>query len=300
MKITAGIDGGGTKTTLVILDGKKQKRKSFGAFNLNSIGKERFQELLTELFDTLTQAGECEAVCIGAAGISNPQVHKIILDTAKRYELSKRILLQGDHDIALYGAMSGKPGAILIAGTGSICAGRAENGKTVRAGGWGHLIGDEGSGYAIGIDILKTVVKTYESTKKKTLLTELVYKHWKVSDIEGIIAKTYSTPDKSNIAALAPLAEEAARQGDRMAWQILQKNASELCKLAKQVCTQLGENPLSLCLMGGLLSHETLYRDLVKEVLISKNILFKDPDMDAAAGAALWARDWVLQNSDKN
>ena len=81
MKIAAGIDGGGTGTTLVLSDGSHQERKRFGAFNLNSIGEERFRGLLAELFDAVVQAGECEKICIGAAGISNPRVKEIILET---------------------------------------------------------------------------------------------------------------------------------------------------------------------------------------------------------------------------
>lgn len=293
MKIAAGIDGGGTGTTLVLSDGSHQERKSFGAFNLNSIGEERFRGLLAELFDAVVQAGECEKICIGAAGISNPRVKEIILETAYKYGLSERLLLKGDQDIALYGAMSGKSGAILIAGTGSICTGRGKKSKTVRTGGWGHLIDDAGSGYAIGRDVLKAVVRAYDGREEKTLLTELVYRYWQVADMEGLIAKTYSTADKSNIAALSRLAEEGAGQGDRAARQLLQKNAAELCQLVYTVYDLLGEDSLSLCLMGGLLSHETLYRELVKEALTAgpKKILLKNPDMDAAAGAALWAWD---------
>ncbi len=295
MKITAGIDGGGTSTTLVLSkDGREQERKTFGAFNLNSIGEERFRGLLTELFDTVAQAGECEGICIGAAGISNPRVEEITLEIAQKYEFSKKLLLKGDQDIALYGAMSGKAGAILIAGTGSICTGRGKNGRTVRAGGWGHLIDDGGSGYAIGKDVLKAVVMAYDGRADSTLLTEMVYKHWQVSDIEGIIAKTYDNPDKSNIAALSRLAEEGAKRGDKASDFILFSNAAMLCMLIDAVYERLEEEDrLSLCLMGGLLSHDTEYRKMVVDLLMEgeRNIDLKDPDMDAAAGAALWAWD---------
>lgn len=291
--IVAGIDGGGTGTTLVLLDrqGRQKTRKTFGAFNPNSIGEDNYRRLLAEIFDTILQAGDCGAVCIGAAGISNPLTAGAARETAEKYGLSGKLLLKGDQEIALYGAMSGKAGAILISGTGSICFGRTADGETVRAGGWGHLIDDVGSGYSIGRDVLRAVVRTHDKRGEKTLLTELVQKSWSASGIEDIIARTYSTADKSNIAALSRAAEEGAAAGDTVSLRLLEQNAGELCELAGTVYAGLGEKQLFLCLMGGLLTHDTIYRRLVTERLQKDypDILLKEPDMDAAAGAALWA-----------
>ncbi len=292
-KIAAGIDGGGTGTTLVLLDskGKQTARETFGPFNPNSIGEDHYRSLLSQIFDTILQAGDCNAVCIGAAGISNPMTAGIAREVAERYGLSDKLLLKGDQEIALYGAMSGKAGAILIAGTGSICFGRNAAGKAMRVGGWGHLIDDVGSGYAIGRDVLRAVVQAHDGRTEKTLLTELVQRNWNVSGIEAIIARTYSTPDKSNIAALSRTAEEGASAGDTVSLRLLERNAGELCELAGTAYAGLGEQQLSLCLMGGLLTHDTLFRRLVTRRLHTDwpGILLKEPDMDAAAGAALWA-----------
>ncbi len=292
LRKAAGIDGGGTGTTLVLLqeDGR-QERRHFGAFNFNSIGEERFRSLLAVLSDVIAGAEGCEMVCIGAAGISNPQMKEMILEAGEKYGFSDRLMLRGDQEIALYGAMSGAAGAILIAGTGSICTGRGKDGRTVRTGGWGHLIDDVGSGYSIGRDVLRSVVRACDGRQEQTLLTELVQEHWRVSDLEGIIAKTYETTEKSNIAALSRLAEEGARRGDKAARQLLEENAEDLCVLAETVYDRLGEEELSMCLMGGLLSHDTQYRAMVTRRLQEggRRILLKKPDMDAAAGAALWA-----------
>lgn len=294
MRIVAGVDGGGTGTTLVLSGGgSMQERKTFGPFNLNSIGEERYRELLSEIFRVIKQSGDCDAVCIGAAGISNPRVREIALETGREYGFSDNLMLRGDQEIALYGAMSGKAGAILISGTGSICSGRGRNGETIRAGGWGHLIDDVGSGYSIGRDVLKEVVRAYDGRGEKTLLTDLVQEYWKVSDMESIIKMIYGTGDKSNIAALSRVAEEGVLAGDAAAERVLEKNASELCELAGAVYERLKEEPLFMCLMGGLLTNDTVFRKIVTDKL-SKNypgIILKEPDMDAASGAALWAWD---------
>lgn len=291
--MVAGIDGGGTGTTLKLLDeeGQEIKRTAFGPFNINSIGEERFRQLLWEIFAFLREEGECDALCIGAAGISNPAVVKAINRAAKEAGFFGRLLLRGDHEIALYGAVSGREGSILIAGTGSICTGVAADGRTARAGGWGHLIDDVGSGYALGRDALTAVVRSHDGREKPTCLTELVKKEWRIEDIRQLIAKTYSTADKSNIASLSPLVEKAGRMGDAAALSIIAKNALDLVGLAAAVYRRLGEKEMKLSLLGGLLSNETLLRKNFIQVLSESEpgIKVTEPDMDAVSGAALWA-----------
>lgn len=130
MKFAAGIDGGGTKTTLELRDlqGNALGRRTFGAFNLNSIGRERFAALLEEIAGCLRETGECAALCIGAAGISNPAMEELVSAAMDRAGI-KCWQLVGDHEIALCGALGGQPGCALIAGTGSICFGRTGKGE---------------------------------------------------------------------------------------------------------------------------------------------------------------------------
>lgn len=167
----------------------------------------------------------------------------------------------------------------------------SDKGKTARAGGWGHLIDDVGSGYALGRDALTAVVRAQDGRGAKTVLTDLVQKAWKVENIGQLIAETYSTADKSHIASLSPLVEQAGRQGDVKALAIIEENAVELTELAAAVYRQLGKKELGISLMGGLLSHETLLREkFIRELAVRlPQMKVKDPDMDAAAGAALWA-----------
>ena len=293
MKIIAGIDGGGTGTILELTDlsGNPLKRERFGPFNLNSIGRERFEQLLTEIFKAINTAGECSAICIGAAGISNPSVNRIVGETAERYGLSGRLILRGDHEIALYGATGGGPGIILIAGTGSVCVGMNNAFKTVRSGGWGHLIDDEGSGYTLGRDALTAVVQAFDGRQKETVLTELIFRQLSVPDIGGLIHYVYGTADKSHIAALAPLVEEAGRMGDEAALRILNQNGEALARLVEAVYHQLKMEEISLSLLGGLLIHDTLLKETALQAIniLLPAIHMEAPKMDAACGAALLA-----------
>lgn len=296
MKMVAGIDGGGTKTILEFcgLDGAFLEQRLFGPFNLNSIGKEQFQKLTEDIFQVITEAGECEAVCFGAAGISNPVVSSIIYDAAKNQGYTGKLLLKGDHEIALYGATGGKEGGILIAGTGSICTGRNLLGETARAGGWGHLVDDVGSGYSLGRDALSAVFCAYDGREKETSLTEMIMEEWSVSDIGSLIYTIYGKNDKSVIAALSQLVEKAGRMGDEAALKIIDKNGKALTELVKAVYTRLdgGKNrKFGLSLMGGLLTHDTLLRSnfLSHLTLLLPQIQIAEPVMDAAGGASLMA-----------
>ena len=159
----AGIDGGGTHTRIEIRDMENRfvRRAEFGPFNINSIGEDAFHSLLREVFAACGDMASCASVCFGAAGISNPKVGEILQEELDTAGFAGKWLLRGDQEIALRGAMD-TPGAAIIAGTGSICFGKNAAGETARGGGYGHLIDDGGSGYALGRDVLSAAVRTID------------------------------------------------------------------------------------------------------------------------------------------
>ncbi|WP_312430280.1 BadF/BadG/BcrA/BcrD ATPase family protein [Lacrimispora sp.] len=115
---------------------------------------------------------DCRGICIGAAGISNRDTAKLLTRNLKEQGMQGVIRLVGDHETALAGALEEPAGVILIAGTGSICYGINESGAKFRAGGYGHIIDDAGSAYAIGKDILKAVVRSSDGRQGQTVLKE--------------------------------------------------------------------------------------------------------------------------------
>ena len=289
MKFAAGVDGGGTRTTVEsrAMDGTALCRETFGPFNLNSVGEERFTGLLKEIATFLGKTGVCSAVCIGAAGISNPRVRELtaqVMDDLCPWQLA------GDHEIALYGALSGRPGLALIAGTGSICCGKNQRGEFVRAGGWGHLIDDGGSGYALGRDVLAAVVRQWDGRGEETILSRLVPDHLKTGSPQELISYVYSG-DKSRVAALAPLAAQAAGEGDRTALAIYEKNGKELGELVTAAAYRLGMDHGEVALLGGLLTRDTRLRGALSAYLAehAPGLKCVEPRQDAAAGAALLA-----------
>lgn len=291
MKFVAGIDGGGTKTTLVCwtLGGEHLRTEVFGPFNLNGIGEEAFAELLDEITAFLHSLGECCALCIGAAGYSRNNMGSLTAAAMEKAGIANWKLV-GDHEIALWGALEGKPGCALIAGTGSICLGRGCDGSTARAGGWGHLIGDEGSGFALGRDALAAVAKHLDGYGEDTILTRLLSEKLSLTTRQEIISYVYSG-DKSRIAAIATLVEEAAASGDRAANSILRKNAAALAELVRAVAQPLALTQGELALLGGLLEHETILRHLFIEEMgrLLPGMRCIAPKHPASVGAVMMA-----------
>lgn len=298
MRFAAGVDGGGTRTTVECrtLDGAVLCRGAFGPFNLNSVGEERFNALLEEIAAFLGRTGTCTALCIGAAGVSNPRVREL---TARVMDAVCPWQLTGDHRIALHGALSGQPGIALIAGTGSICCGKNSAGAFVRTGGWGHLIDDGGSGYALGRDVLAAVVRQWDGRGEETLLSRLVLEHLKINTPQELVAYVYGG-DKSRVAALAPLAEQAAGAGDRTALAVCEKNGGELGELVLAAARRLDMRQGDVALLGGLLTRSVRLREVLISYLDVRapGLRCVEPRQDAASGAAMLALELAARKDD--
>lgn len=291
MRFAAGLDGGGTKTLVECRDegGGVLCRETFGPFNLNSIGPARFSALLEEITGFLARTGECVSLCAGAAGVSNPTVKKLFGEAMGKAGVP-RWLLVGDHEIALWGALSGGPGCALIAGTGSICCGRNAAGEFARTGGWGHLIDDGGSGYALGRDALAAVVRQWDGRGDPTLLSRLVAEKLDLHTPQELVGYAYDG-DKSRVAAVSRLVSEAAQARDAVAEGIYRRNGAELALLVTATARKLGMEACRVALLGGQLVHDPLLRSILEADLAQSTpgLICVEPEQDAAAGAALMA-----------
>lgn len=264
----AGIDGGGTHTRIEVRDMENQllRRGEFGPFNINSIGEQAFHALLREVFAWCGGMADCARLCVGAAGISNPKVAQILARELEAAGFTGKWYLCGDQEIALRGAMDG-PGVVVIAGTGSICFGKNEAGQTARSGGYGHLIDDGGSGYALGRDILSSAVRCLDGRVADSGILQAVCDRLGTGP-EGIVPFVYSPEtDKAAIAQFALIALEQAQQGDREALQILRQEAGELARMVAAVQSRLNMPHCRIALLGGLITGENPYRQAVVDTL---------------------------------
>ncbi len=265
----AGIDGGGTHTRLEIRDenNRNARRTEFGPFNLNSIGEDAFRHLLREVFSACGDMRECAGLCIGGAGISNPAVGSILREELAKADFHGKWKLCGDQEIALRGAMD-EPGIALIAGTGSICFGRNHRGETARSGGFGHLIDDGGSGYALGRDVFSAAVRAADGRGDDEAILRAVCAHLGSSGTEAIVSFVYGREtDKASIARFSEIALTLAEKEDDAALRILRRGAEELHGMVSAVKFRLKLSHCPIALMGGLLREENIYRHMVKERL---------------------------------
>jgi N-acetylglucosamine kinase-like BadF-type ATPase len=303
-----GIDGGGTKTTSVLcaLDGAILAEAQGAPTNFQIIGIERTSQTILDLIDMCCHSVGCSISQIGAvvaglagAGRSGDQqnVYNGIMDLAHARNLSiNSLVVESDARIALEGAFSGKPGIIVIAGTGSIVYGKDEHGKTFRAGGWGRLIGDEGSGYAIGQQAFRAVARSLDDKSTKTKLTKLFEDKFGLNTQEAIIHSLYR--ENFDIASVAPIVIEAASRSDKAAKKILYNAASELVEVVEVILKKMNvsvKNPSKrkMALIGGLLTEEQYYSRKVSSV-IRKNMLpvsICSAESSPVVGAAVMAID---------
>ncbi len=297
MRFIAGIDGGGTKTRVRCcrFDGTEIETRTFGAFNLNSIGLEKFRLLLSDITAFLQSVGECAALCIGSAGISNEVMAgevKTDMDNAG----IRNWKLVGDNVIALSGALDGGAGIILIAGTGSICFGRGRSGEEARSGGWGHLIGDEGSAYALGRDALSAAARAMDGCGQETMLTSLLASELGLDTRIKIISYVYGG-DKSTVAALSRLVEKAAAEGDPAALGIISDNAGKMAELVGAVARKLDLDQTEVAMLGGMLENDTILRERFIEVMARRfpDISCISPKKDACAGAVMMAQEMLKE-----
>lgn len=291
--VIAGIDGGGTHTRLELRDEENRllSRTEFGPFNLNAIGEAAFRRLLRQVFAACGDMADCARLCVGGAGISNPAVGAILGQELERAGFSGMWKLCGDQEIALRGAMDG-PGIAVIAGTGSICFGKNQAGQTARSGGFGHLIDDGGSGYALGRDVLSTAVQALDGRCPDTAILERVYHRLGREDPGAIVSFVYDeTTDKAAIARFSSIALALAEEGNPTAQAILNRGAGELYALAAAVQHRLGLEGRPIALLGGLLSGENPYRRAVARKLAGLGTVIY-PAHDALWGAAQMA--WEL------
>lgn len=266
-----GIDGGGTKTRLAVCapDGTLLRRETLGAFNLSAIGEDGFRRRTEEILALCGDMRGCGAICVGGAGVSGAAAGEILRAELAAHGFAGKLLLCGDHEIALAGAMQ-TPGCVLIAGTGSVCYGKNAAGETFRCGGGGHIIDDPGSGYTLGRDALAAALRTEDGRLSENALHAAVMDAVGGHDIQGIFDFVYfSRRGKSDIAALAPLVLRCAEQGDAVSLAILRRGATELARLVSAVTSRLGLDKKSPCaLAGGLLAENNIYRRTVCEALV--------------------------------
>ena len=289
-----GWDGGGSKTKVCVTDGNGVVliESEFGPINLNGNSADTVKNTIRDCINFMNTLDngldKYKGLVVGVAGVSNREATETIENLIREYGYGGNLRILGDQEIALAGAIKGA-GVILIAGTGSVCFGRDENGKTFRSGGYGYLIDDVGSGYAISRDILISVVRSLDGRGQNTCLTNMVFERLNVKSQEELITWLYAPEtEKSQIATLSPLLLSALEQGDEVAKLIANKAAQDLAALVVAVWKKADIQNGEVALLGSIVTYyeyiEKQIIDILKKELPTAKLI--KPRQEPAKGAA--------------
>jgi N-acetylglucosamine kinase-like BadF-type ATPase len=299
-----GIDGGGTKTEAVVMatDGRQLTAIAGGASNPHAVGYEAAFRHLSEIFLQIWQMPDlkreaCTAIALGLAGVSTDEEKKRFMDYLLNFLEQNRVTatvrLSHDAEIGLMATIGKQEGVVAISGTGSIVYGMTAEGESLRVGGWGHLLGDEGSGYSIGLQTLKAVMRSHDGVYPPTLMTNMIKEKYCFLSITELKSFIYApTIQKIDIAAFARICVDAAEIEDGIAEHILDRSAM---KLASQTFTLVGKKEAfatgDLVVSGSLFLQSPFYYKAYERYILGvlPDIRIHRAKRTPAYGAALLA-----------
>lgn len=273
MQHVIGIDAGGTKTHGLLADqaGRVVGEATGPGANISTGGELAVEKALHEVIDRLLADRDVApaAIAIGMAGADRADDHRIVRAILHRIARGARAVVTHDALIALVAGAGDGAGVVVIAGTGSIAFGRDRDNRSARAGGWGYVLADEGSGYWIGRQALTAVMREYDRRGPATSLTPLVLAALRLDGPAEIGPRVYHGElPLASIAALAPLVGQAAQSGDRLAADIVARAGEELCLAASAVVGRLtlGEEDFPCLLSGGIFAVPAMAEEMARRL----------------------------------
>ncbi len=291
-------DGGGSKTESLLFDESGRILARANGAGANALFLPREEAISTVLTQWNTVLRE--------VGIQPEQVAAIRLfipgfrccEDAVRIQIHKQIDLEvmGDEINAFYGALGRPEGIAVLSGTGSFAVGKNREGKFACTGGWGPLMGDQGSGYYIGVCCLQELARLADSEIYGTVLEKKVLEKLNQPTILSLRERT-SQPDfdRAMIAALCPVVAEAAKEKDPTAQKILYDAAAELADLAYKTAFKLQDDTLPVALIGGVSKMGSIFMDLFRENIRKRlpNAVCGGPAFSPVQGAVLYVLDQI-------
>ncbi len=272
MRYVLGIDAGGTKSVGLLADetGQVLSEARGGGANLQTHGELEVEKVFDDLMETLAGGRRISALCLGIAGVDRPNDERVIRDILRRLGYRENTRVVNDAAIALVAGAPGRIGIVVLAGTGSIAYGTDATGRTARSGGYGFLLADEGSGYWLGHQALRAAVRSQDGRGPKTRLVSLLFEALEVTSVAGLVPRVYEKGlPKHRIAALAPLVQRAADEGDATAAALVEQGGHELALAVQSVARQLtfGEAGFPVVLAGGAFKAcPGMVRPLIRDV----------------------------------
>lgn len=266
-----GVDGGGTKTIAVAArrDGTVVAMERGTGINYHHTGLECARDHLREILNRLEGKvnGSCEELAIGMPALDRAADEALTRAFAGDCFDPALLDIQSDAYMALAGFTLGRPGMIVICGTGSILLMLDENGQQHVRGGWGHLLGDAGSGYALAIDALRAAIDDWENVGPHTALSQAAMKHFQLSNPRDLIEVLYSARcTQADIAQFGRDVLECCDRGDAMAERVTCRNMEALAANAAEMIGRVPQaNHVGIC--GGILTNNRYAQTMFQQAL---------------------------------
>lgn len=306
LDLVIGVDGGASHTIALLADtatGTVRGQGQAGPSNIQAVGVEAAVAALdAAVSGAFTDAGlpRCAvaAACLGLAGIDLNEGIGLIRQWGDRVALAAKVSVANDATLLFAAGTPEGWGLAVVAGTGSIAFTLDRNGKDGRAGGWGYLLGDEGSAFRLGLNGLRAACRSADRVDPTTRMLGLFLAKLGTVDPRDFIPAVYRGAwDKAAIAGLAPLVVQAADEGDAMANTLIRAEAAELARTAAAAVKNAGlpRDNVPIALTGGLVLHGGAFRTLFLQGLRDSGItpgpvgLVDDP----VIGAVVMARKLV-------
>ena len=265
-----GIDGGGTRTTAVVTDENENiiTRKSGGTINFYSVGMETARENLASLMNEISsETGiiSFDGAFIGCSALDCEADDETTDKLCKGVINAVKTKMHSDVYIALKSVKDAKCPAVAICGTGSIATGEDENGRNYVTGGWGHILGDEGSAYSIAVSALRICSHNCDNGEKTPLL-ESAEKFFGVDDFRKAVDVIYSSDMTKD--RLARFAEELDMNDETVRRIII--NEAQKFAFTVQTLLEKMKNCDVLGLYGGVFQHNNFFREEFSDAIKSK------------------------------
>ncbi|HEX8458898.1 MAG TPA: BadF/BadG/BcrA/BcrD ATPase family protein [Pyrinomonadaceae bacterium] len=304
-QLVLGVDGGGTKTQAIITDEEGQTLGTglAGPSNPLRVGVSTAAAAVREAVDRACAGADVRrtdiaSAQVGLAGVRRADLKDVMADALRRMLGIGALAVVTDADIALYGATNGKPGLVLIAGTGSICCGKNGRRRHVCAGGWGPLAGDEGSGFWIARRALQAVAQATDGRGETTELDDAARLYFNVASPEDLSLAIYA-PSMTNerIAGFARHVIEAAVGRDPVAASIIADAGRELASTAATVIRKLRmeRDEFQVAYVGGVFSAGELVLAPLRAGIkrLAPKAFLAPPQLSPADAAAAMAREKI-------
>lgn len=303
-----GVDGGGTKTHIALLrpNGDVKSEGFAGPANPLRVGVETAVGNIVKAVNEACDNGgvswlDIVAATLGLAGVRRADLRQRVKERFVQSVGIRNTTVITDAEIAWYATTKGKPGLVVIAGTGSICFGKNDKNDIAISGGWGPLAGDEGGGVGIAQTALHSVAKASDGRGIATTLSQRASEYFRASGPENLIVAIYSPQvDNTRIAGFAQFVVEAAQDGDAVAMNIMQEAGSELGLAACAVIEKLGlmKEKVPIGCVGSVFKAGDLLKKPMIDTIrtVARKAFLTEPEMPPAHAAALMA----MQNGSAN